>query len=81
MERSQSSLKLVAFSQILLYTYLVIHVALGAHHLDLRPPNPADPADVIECRAFVLSTLKEWIADIKEERETSENVKTYLRSE
>lgn len=27
-----------------------LSLANGAHHLDLRLPNPADPRDVIECR-------------------------------
>lgn len=34
----------------------------GAHHLDLRSPNPADPEDVIKCREFVLTKIREWIA-------------------
>jgi hypothetical protein len=31
----------------------------------LRPPNAADPADVIQCRKTVLETLKRWIAEKK----------------
>lgn len=50
-----------------LATYVILPFisALGAHHLDLRPPNPADPADVIQCRKTVLDTLKKWIAEKK----------------
>lgn len=47
------------------YVILSFNSALGAHHLDLRPPNPADPADVIQCRKTVLDTLKKWIAEKK----------------
>lgn len=37
------------------------YIDYGAHHLDLRPPNAADPRSTNECRALVLSTLKKWI--------------------
>jgi hypothetical protein len=40
---------------------IINNIDYGAHHLDLRPPNAADPRSVIECRALVLSTLKKWI--------------------
>ena len=48
-----------------LYVILYLISALGAHHLDLRPPNSADPADVIQCRKTVLDTLKKWITQKK----------------
>jgi hypothetical protein len=51
--------------------YLLHNLADGAHHLDLRPPNDADPEDVRFCRAFVLGKLKEWIAASKETKKTS----------
>lgn len=41
----------------------------GAHHLDLRPPNVADPADVVACRNVVISTLKKWIGERKAQLE------------
>ena len=47
------------------YVNFISNLAMGAHHLDLRPPNPADPADVIQCRKVVLDTLKKWIAEKK----------------
>ncbi|KAG9395461.1 lysosomal Pro-X carboxypeptidase-like [Carpediemonas membranifera] len=35
----------------------------GAHHLDLRDSNPADPASVVEIRADQLKYMKKWIAE------------------
>jgi len=46
-------------------TLIACFIPLGAHHLDLRPPNSADPADVIQCRKTVLDTLKKWISEKK----------------
>lgn len=40
----------------------------GAHHLDLRSPNAADPKEVVECRAIVLATLKKWVGISVEEK-------------
>lgn len=42
--------------------------ANGAHHLDLRSPNEADPSDVTACRDYVLTTLKKWIKEVKLEK-------------
>lgn len=42
---------------------------MGAHHLDLRPPNAADFRDVIECRNLTVKTLSKWIG-LTEEEET-----------
>ena len=39
--------------------YLVM--ASGAHHLDLRGPDPADPIDVTEARAIEEATIRAWI--------------------
>ena len=33
----------------------------GAHHLDLRSPNVADPQQVVECRKQALAYIKKWI--------------------
>ena len=42
----------------------MINIANGAHHLDLRPPNDADPNDVRVCRSFVKSTIMDWLSQI-----------------
>eukprot|EP01104_Vermistella_antarctica_P006367 TRINITY_DN17070_c0_g1_i1.p1 TRINITY_DN17070_c0_g1~~TRINITY_DN17070_c0_g1_i1.p1 ORF type:complete len:512 (+),score=105.80 TRINITY_DN17070_c0_g1_i1:41-1537(+) len=34
----------------------------GAHHLDLRTPNPLDPPSVIEAREIHIEHIKKWIA-------------------
>jgi hypothetical protein len=52
----------------MLDTYFLFYLANGAHHLDLRPPNESDPADVKLCREFVLTTLKKWLREIKQEK-------------
>ena len=36
-------------------------VDYGAHHLDLRSPNPADPQQVVDCRTQALTYIKKWI--------------------
>jgi hypothetical protein len=33
----------------------------GAHHLDLRGPDPADPADVTEARQYEEGVIRGWI--------------------
>eukprot|EP00762_Andalucia_godoyi_P005095 ANDGO_04035.mRNA.1 Prolyl carboxy peptidase like protein 5 len=33
----------------------------GAHHLDLRYPNPADPPSCVECRQRQLESIKTWL--------------------
>eukprot|EP01102_Stenamoeba_stenopodia_P015749 TRINITY_DN5409_c0_g1_i1.p1 TRINITY_DN5409_c0_g1~~TRINITY_DN5409_c0_g1_i1.p1 ORF type:complete len:519 (-),score=130.27 TRINITY_DN5409_c0_g1_i1:105-1610(-) len=40
----------------------------GAHHLDLRTPNPADPASVIEAREMEINYLQAWIQNAYKEK-------------
>lgn len=42
---------------------IALYIESGAHHLDLRPPNDADPATVTEARAIEMANIKKWIAD------------------
>jgi lysosomal Pro-X carboxypeptidase len=35
----------------------------GAHHLDLRTPNPLDPESVVEVREKEIAFLQSWISD------------------
>lgn len=44
-------------------TLIAITVKGGAHHLDLRASNPADPQSVIDARAKITSTLMEWMQE------------------
>ena len=46
-----------------------INVAMGAHHLDLRPPNAADFQEVKDCRNLAVKTLSKWIGLGEEEEE------------
>ncbi len=62
--KNLSSTLLSCFIGILLF-----NLESGAHHLDLRSPNAADPRDVTECRNFVLNTLKSWLKQYKSESE------------
>lgn len=41
---------------------LVIGIRGGAHHLDLRSPNPRDPQSVIFARAREEAMINQWIA-------------------
>ena len=40
---------------------LVIHIAGGAHHLDLRSPNPRDPPSVVAAREKEAVALGRWL--------------------
>jgi hypothetical protein len=40
-----------------------VYIAKGAHHLDLRAPNPADPISVIEAREFEEAQILRWITE------------------
>jgi len=42
-------------------TLVAIVIAEGAHHLDLRGPNPADPPSVIAAREMEISLLHKWL--------------------
>lgn len=42
---------------------IALYIESGAHHLDLRPPNDADPATVTEARNIEMANIKQWIAD------------------
>ena len=42
---------------------LALYIEGGAHHLDLRPPNAADPATVTEARNIEMANIKKWIAE------------------
>lgn len=37
----------------------------GAHHLDLRGSNPADPVDVIAARQTEKVIIQQWIVDAR----------------
>lgn len=40
-------------------------IELGAHHLDLRPPNAADPPSANACRSQALYHLNRWLKEIR----------------
>ena len=40
----------------------------GAHHLDLRAAEPADPKSVITARNIHKKNIKKWIQEYSEER-------------
>ena len=42
---------------------IALYIEGGAHHLDLRPPNAADPATVTEARNIEMANIKKWIAE------------------
>ncbi|KAK9889368.1 hypothetical protein WA026_004644 [Henosepilachna vigintioctopunctata] len=44
-------------------TVTAIVIPEGAHHLDLRESNPADPASVIRARKFHSDSIQNWITD------------------
>jgi len=40
---------------------IALYIESGAHHLDLRPPNAADPATVTEARNIEMMNILKWI--------------------
>lgn len=42
---------------------IALYIEQGAHHLDLRPPNDADPATVTNARNIEMANIKQWIAE------------------
>jgi lysosomal Pro-X carboxypeptidase len=42
-------------------TIISLYVAQGAHHLDLRSSNPADPPSVVEVRNIEMANARAWI--------------------
>ena len=40
---------------------VVLHIAKGAHHLDLRAPDPADPPSVVIAREQETAALARWL--------------------
>lgn len=46
-------------------TLVTVIVDGGAHHLDLRGHNPADPPSVIQARLFEIANIKRWLQETK----------------
>jgi len=43
-------------------TLVAIHIADGAHHLDLRASNPKDPQSVINARKMEIELIRKWLS-------------------
>jgi len=44
---------------------IAIFIDEAAHHLDLRPSNPADPVSVKDARQVMLQWISKWICDFR----------------
>ncbi|KAG8175663.1 hypothetical protein JTE90_029121 [Oedothorax gibbosus] len=44
---------------------IAIFIDDAAHHLDLRPSNPADPVSVKDARQLMLQWISKWICDFR----------------
>ena len=42
-------------------TLVAVVIKSGAHHLDLRAPNPADPEEVTAARRIEMKNIYNWI--------------------
>ncbi|KJE90179.1 prolylcarboxypeptidase [Capsaspora owczarzaki ATCC 30864] len=51
-----------SITQIQSQTLVVVNIPKGAHHLDLRSSNPADPQDVIDARNVERAQISRWIS-------------------
>lgn len=45
---------------------IALYIESGAHHLDLRPPNDADPATVTNARNIEMANIKKWISEYQD---------------
>lgn len=46
----------------------------GAHHIDLRPSTPEDPAWLIEQRETEIKLIEGWINDYYQEKKATFNM-------
>ena len=42
---------------------ITVVIERGAHHLDLRAANPADPQSVIDARNIERAAIRGWLAE------------------
>mmetsp|Transcript_17328 Transcript_17328/g.21059 ORF Transcript_17328/g.21059 Transcript_17328/m.21059 type:complete len:169 (+) Transcript_17328:208-714(+) len=50
----------------------------GAHHLDLRAPNDADPQDVVKCRQAEESAIRSWLTNFYSSRSNASRIERDL---
>lgn len=46
----------------------IVLIPEGAHHLDLRASNPADPASVTRARAVHVQNIQKWLTEYRKQR-------------